>query len=129
MRSRAFLAATASLVAMANAVTIPINMTDLVFVPEVITANQGDILEFHWLPHNHSVVMGDFDNPCMPTKTGGFYSGFFFFFFSFFLFFPLVFPHPHALNPGFLDQTWLGILVHFSPFKGHSRIMLRDVYH
>ncbi|KAH8879019.1 Cupredoxin, partial [Thozetella sp. PMI_491] len=49
----------------------------LAFDPEFVEANPGDVLEFHFLPHNHSVVMGDFDRPCKAAKSGGFYSGFF----------------------------------------------------
>lgn len=36
----------------------------------------GDILEFHFLSQNHSVVMGDPSTPCHPVATGGFFSGF-----------------------------------------------------
>ncbi len=56
---------------------IPINSIDLAFEPEVFTAEPGDILEFHFLPHNHSVVMGDFDRHSKEAQYGGFFSGFF----------------------------------------------------
>ncbi|KHN95700.1 extracellular serine-rich protein [Metarhizium album ARSEF 1941] len=46
------------------------------FTPDTIKANVGDTLDFHFHPLNHSVVMGDFGNPCAPAKTGGFFSGF-----------------------------------------------------
>lgn len=36
----------------------------------------GDILEFHFLSQNHSVVMGDPSTPCHPVTSGGFFSGF-----------------------------------------------------
>ena len=41
-----------------------------------LKVNLGDVLEFHFMPKNHSVVMGDFDSPCMPAASGGFSSGF-----------------------------------------------------
>jgi plastocyanin len=56
---------------------IPIQAIDVAFVPNTTTAAVGDELEFSFMPHNHSVVMGTFDDPCQPVKTGGFYSGFF----------------------------------------------------
>ncbi|KAK0744227.1 hypothetical protein B0T18DRAFT_306678, partial [Schizothecium vesticola] len=36
----------------------------------------GDILEFHFLSQNHSVVRGDPSTPCHPVASGGFFSGF-----------------------------------------------------
>lgn len=47
------------------------------FDPTNTTADVGDILEFHFKAHNRSIVMGDYDKPCQPASTGGFYSGFF----------------------------------------------------
>ncbi|ROV87303.1 hypothetical protein VPNG_10400 [Cytospora leucostoma] len=47
------------------------------FDPTNTTADVGDILEFHFKAHNRSVVQGDYDRPCQPASTGGFYSGFF----------------------------------------------------
>lgn len=47
------------------------------FDPTNTTADVGDILEFHFKAHNRSIVMGDYDRPCEPAATGGFYSGFF----------------------------------------------------
>ncbi|KAK2597138.1 hypothetical protein N8I77_013004 [Diaporthe amygdali] len=47
------------------------------FDPANTTADVGDILEFHFKAHNRSIVMGDYDRPCEPAATGGFYSGFF----------------------------------------------------
>ena len=61
---------------MAAAKIIPINVIDEAFEPNSTKAAVGDILEFHFLPHNHSVVMGDFNVPCQPAAIGGFYSGF-----------------------------------------------------
>lgn len=56
--------------------TIRIDAKNLAFEPNVVSAEVGDVLEFHFLPNNHSVVMGDFDDPCQPVKTNGFYSGY-----------------------------------------------------
>ncbi|KAK7743458.1 hypothetical protein SLS53_003992 [Cytospora paraplurivora] len=47
------------------------------FDPTNTTADVGDILEFHFKAHNRSVVQGDYERPCQPASTGGFYSGFF----------------------------------------------------
>ncbi|PHH69903.1 hypothetical protein CDD80_6380 [Ophiocordyceps camponoti-rufipedis] len=48
-----------------------------VFSPDTVTAKEGDLIEFHFQAHNHSVVSGVFDNPCTPTPQGsGFFSGY-----------------------------------------------------
>ena len=62
----------------ANAATIRVDVgkSGFTFSPSSITAVKGDILDFHFFAINHSVVAGDFSNPCQPAKTGGFYSGF-----------------------------------------------------
>ncbi|KAH0529008.1 hypothetical protein TsFJ059_003811 [Trichoderma semiorbis] len=79
---RATTLATAAVVALAshaNADTIRIDVGQnnaLAFSPDSVTAKVGDILDFHFHAINHSVVMGDFDTPCAPAKTGGFFSGF-----------------------------------------------------
>ncbi|KAK0710081.1 hypothetical protein B0T26DRAFT_627022, partial [Lasiosphaeria miniovina] len=74
--------AAAALVAGSAAETIRIdvganNLLD--FSPESTTAAVGDVLEFHFFRYfpSHDVAMGDFDSPCTPAKTGGFYSGIF----------------------------------------------------
>ena len=46
------------------------------FDPPIVSASPGDILEFHFLKGNHSVALGDWDAPCSPAKSGGFFSGF-----------------------------------------------------
>ncbi|KAI9150070.1 plastocyanin-like domain-containing [Paramyrothecium foliicola] len=49
----------------------------LLFQPDNIVAEVGDIIEFHFLPRNHSVVQSSFDKPCEPLAGGaGFNSGF-----------------------------------------------------
>ncbi len=62
--------------ATAATVRIDVGQSGLTFSPNSATAAKGDIIEFHFHPINHSVVMGDFSNPCKPAQTGGFYSGF-----------------------------------------------------
>jgi len=64
--------------ATANAATIRVDVgkSGLTFSPSSITAAKGDILDFHFFAINHSVVAGDFNVPCQPALTGGFFSGF-----------------------------------------------------
>lgn len=61
---------------LAAAKTIVIKTEKLQFEPASINASVGDIVEFHFGPNNHSVVMGDLAKPCQPASAGGFYSGF-----------------------------------------------------
>lgn len=68
-----------ALSAAAAAATIRVDVGEggaFTFSPDTIKAGAGDTLDFHFYPLNHSVVMGDFSNPCAPAKTGGFFSGF-----------------------------------------------------
>ncbi|RSL87106.1 hypothetical protein CEP51_002399 [Fusarium floridanum] len=46
----------------------------LKYTPDTITAAKGDIIEFHF-DSMHTVVAGDFNKPCTPAASGGFYSG------------------------------------------------------
>jgi plastocyanin len=47
------------------------------FEPDNIVAEVGDVVEWHFLPANHSVVQSSFDKPCEPLADGtGFFSGF-----------------------------------------------------
>lgn len=72
-------AALLALAASTNAATIRVDVGNngaFAFSPDTIKASVGDTLDFHFHPINHSVVMGDFSNPCAPAKTGGFFSGF-----------------------------------------------------
>jgi plastocyanin len=54
----------------------------LSFEPENVVADIGDIIEFHFLPKNHSVVQSSFARPCEPliapnsTHLSGVFSGF-----------------------------------------------------
>ncbi|KAK5658200.1 hypothetical protein OQA88_2175 [Cercophora sp. LCS_1] len=46
--------------------------------PRITEAQRDDILEFHFLVSNHSVVAGDLHgDACTPAKEGGFFSGFY----------------------------------------------------
>ncbi|KAL7920755.1 Cupredoxin [Trichoderma austrokoningii] len=79
MRATTFAtAAVLGLASQASAETIRIDVGEngLAFTPDSVTAKVNDILEFHFHPINHSVVLGDFANPCQPAKTGAFFSGF-----------------------------------------------------
>ncbi|KAG9016052.1 hypothetical protein FRB90_003715 [Tulasnella sp. 427] len=47
----------------------------LVYTPNQVKANVGDILSFHFQFNNHTVTQSSFDSPCTPLY-GGFDSGF-----------------------------------------------------
>jgi plastocyanin len=76
MLTTAVFLATAGLAA---AATIPVSVgkNGLTFEPNVIRAQEGDVIEFRFWPRNHSVVAGDFANACRPAADNGFFSGFF----------------------------------------------------
>lgn len=78
MPSFKFVFAAAALLVAANAKTVKIMATkDNRFDPNSITAKKGDILEFHFKGPKHSVVSGDYQNPCAPLQIGtGFFSDF-----------------------------------------------------
>ncbi|KAH8890579.1 extracellular serine-rich protein [Thozetella sp. PMI_491] len=48
----------------------------LVYDPERTVANIGDIVEWKFLPKNHSVVQSSFDSPCVPQAGKAFFSEF-----------------------------------------------------
>lgn len=60
----------------AKDIRIDVGKDGLSFSPNNVQADVGDVLEFHFWPMNHSVVMGDATNPCQPATQGGFFSGF-----------------------------------------------------
>ncbi|KAJ6779842.1 hypothetical protein PWT90_00838 [Aphanocladium album] len=69
--------AAAALLAAANAKTVKITAKDNGFDPDSITADKGDVLEFHFEGSKHSVVAGDYHHPCAPLEfLSGFFSGF-----------------------------------------------------
>lgn len=47
------------------------------FDPDNVVAEVGDLIEWHFLPKNHSIAQSNFANPCRPLADGsGFFSGF-----------------------------------------------------
>ena len=48
----------------------------LLFEPENIVAQPGDLVEVHFLPKNHSFAQSSFDKPCEPINENAFFSGF-----------------------------------------------------
>ena len=38
------------------------------YEPENVVANIGDLIEFHFLPKNHTIVQSSFDKPCEPLR-------------------------------------------------------------
>ncbi|KAJ4390286.1 hypothetical protein N0V85_007373 [Neurospora sp. IMI 360204] len=73
------LAATLALSSVCSAKTIPVKVGEsgLTFSPENIKADVGDVLEFWFYAHNHSVVTSTAAKPCDPKTENGFFSGFF----------------------------------------------------
>ncbi|KAF2668786.1 extracellular serine-rich protein [Microthyrium microscopicum] len=55
--------------------TVAAGRAGLHFDPENVVANIGDIVEWHFLPMNHSVAQSSFDAPCVPNANAAF-SGF-----------------------------------------------------
>ncbi|KAK6537264.1 hypothetical protein TWF694_011456 [Orbilia ellipsospora] len=48
----------------------------LLFDPQNVVAEIGDIVEFHFTSRNHSVAQSNFANPCQPIGPDAFFSGF-----------------------------------------------------
>lgn len=69
-------ASTLALQATAKTVRVDVGNGGLKFTPNAITADKGDILEFHFFAVNHSVVQGRFDKPCVPAESKPIFSGF-----------------------------------------------------
>ncbi|SPO00101.1 uncharacterized protein DNG_02953 [Cephalotrichum gorgonifer] len=46
------------------------------FSPNIVFAEVGDYVEFHFGPKNHSVAQGSFSKACAPPHSGGFFSGY-----------------------------------------------------
>ena len=61
--------------ALAKNIPISVGKGGLVFNPESVTADVGDLLQFSFYPLNHSVAQGSLSAPCQPLA-GGVYSGF-----------------------------------------------------
>ncbi|KAL1844530.1 hypothetical protein VTK73DRAFT_2350 [Phialemonium thermophilum] len=47
------------------------------FDPDNVVAEIGDVVEWHFLPKNHSVVQSSFDKPCQPLSDTSFFGGFY----------------------------------------------------
>lgn len=77
MRATTVLIAAAAGFANAKTIAIEAGNGGLVFKPDDIKADIGDILEFQFLPANHSVAQASFASPCQPLAQNGFYSGYF----------------------------------------------------
>ncbi|KAF2159456.1 hypothetical protein M409DRAFT_31959, partial [Zasmidium cellare ATCC 36951] len=57
---------------------IHVGGADLVYNPNAIFAQPGDLVSFNFLQKNHTVVESSFNNPCVPLHDGifaGFHSG------------------------------------------------------
>ena len=61
--------------AVAKTIRIDVGSSGKSFSPDTVTADKGDVLEFHFSKSKHSVVAGDYDKGCSPQSQGGFYSG------------------------------------------------------
>jgi plastocyanin len=52
----------------------------LSYTPNSITAAKGDMVQFQFMPKNHTVTQSNFDNPCEPislhSNVTGVFSGF-----------------------------------------------------
>lgn len=48
----------------------------LIFDPDNVVAEIGDVVEWHFLPTNHSVAQSSFGQPCVPDGDLAFFSGF-----------------------------------------------------
>ncbi|KAK3998176.1 hypothetical protein QBC44DRAFT_732 [Cladorrhinum sp. PSN332] len=57
--------------------TVVAGRSGLQFQPDNVVAEPGSIVEFHFLPANHSVVESSFAKPCQPKDHSSFFSGFF----------------------------------------------------
>ena len=57
--------------------TVVAGLGGLHFDPDNVVAEVGDVVEWHYLPANHSVAQSSFGAPCKPLNTdNGFFSGF-----------------------------------------------------
>lgn len=56
--------------------TVDVGEDGFVFDPDSLTVPPGGKVEFHFYPGNHSVVQAAFDNPCHPSSSTAFFSGF-----------------------------------------------------
>ncbi|KAJ4409800.1 hypothetical protein N0V91_002274 [Didymella pomorum] len=76
--STIFAAATAlagSALAVDHKVAVGTKTGELKFMPDSITAAEGDTVTFRFWPKNHSIAQAAFNSPCSPMNNG-FWSGF-----------------------------------------------------
>ncbi|KAB5551036.1 plastocyanin-like domain-containing protein [Coniochaeta sp. 2T2.1] len=57
--------------------TVAVGRGGLKFDPDNVVAQIGDVVEWHYLPANHSVAQSSFDRPCQPLNEHAFNSNFF----------------------------------------------------
>ncbi|OIW34665.1 Cupredoxin [Coniochaeta ligniaria NRRL 30616] len=57
--------------------TVAVGRGGLKFDPDNVVAEIGDVVEWHYLPANHSVAQSSFDKPCRPLNEYAFNSDFF----------------------------------------------------
>ncbi|KAL8797170.1 MAG: hypothetical protein Q9195_000637 [Heterodermia aff. obscurata] len=57
-------------IALAKTTKIDVGEGGLKFDPDTVTADKGDVLEFHFYPEDHSVAQSTFDKPCIADETG-----------------------------------------------------------
>jgi plastocyanin len=63
--------------ALAKTISVYVGKGGLVFSPDTIAADVGDVVEFHFFGSIHTAVQGDFSTPCAigSLKGTGFNSG------------------------------------------------------
>ena len=58
--------------ALTKTIDVAVGKDGLVFTPDSVTADKGDMLDFHFYPDEHSVTQSTFDKPCVPSNNGVF---------------------------------------------------------
>jgi plastocyanin len=56
--------------------TVKAGLGGLRFDPDNVVAEIGDVVEWHYLPKNHTVTESSFGKPCQPKDATSFHSGF-----------------------------------------------------
>ncbi|KAJ9144146.1 Plastocyanin-like domain-containing protein [Pleurostoma richardsiae] len=56
--------------------SVVVGLGGLKFDPDNVVAQVGDVVEWHYLPKNHSVAQSSFGMPCKPQDDSSFFSGF-----------------------------------------------------
>src|SRR4051794_4648394 len=74
MHSSVALLAAIAAGAVAKTITIDAGEGGLIYNPNTVTADVGDVIEFHFYGAFHTAVQGDFNTPCQRGPLGG--SGF-----------------------------------------------------